>query len=166
MSNNDDSRFEMVMTIGSHTFSARGSREVVMDALGQFKELVSATEIDDTSGGGSSADADQLRNTQDKSKGKTSKAQPIGAFMKREWGSQKAMVTGVAVWAKRHDKKESSKPSDLKTYVRRTSIKVPGNISQVVKNAEKEGWLHGEGGGQYSVTGPGESMVDATPSKS
>jgi hypothetical protein len=159
--NNSD--FQLSITIGDASFQATGEAELVMQALAEFKTLAETatplkrqrsakekTSADDTSDGGDGA-------------GDTS--QPLPVFVKRNWPSQSAKATAIVMWARDNDNKASLAPSEVEDYWRKTPGKVPTNPPAVCKGGQKQGWLHNEGKGHYSLTGHGEDMVKATPTQ-
>jgi hypothetical protein len=157
----DTNGFELNITVGDSSFQASGEADLVMKALAEFKTLVADTpapkrkpvEKAPPPGGGQGTGAGGA--------GSGEKV-PIAIFLRRSWPNQAAQATAIFAWAKRFDGKEKLKPGEMEAYWKKVAKK-PGNPTAVCQRAEKEGWLSAEGGGYYSITGHGETMVENTP---
>jgi hypothetical protein len=148
---------DLNISVGDSAFHAQGEADVVMKALAEFKALVEAAPKTKR----------QVASSEEKQDGKddggaSGTDQPLSVFVKRSWPGQAEKATAIVMWAKHHENKDALKPSEIEDYWRKTPGKVPANMTAACKAAEKQGWLHNEGGGRYSITGHGEEMVNGT----
>jgi hypothetical protein len=124
-----------------------------MKAFSEFRALLSSDGV----GRKASSGAKGLGKSKDGAK--SEEKVPLAGFMKHSWDSQPARATAIITWAKRFDGKSSLKPGEMATYWKKSGPKKPANPSQVCIDAEKKGWIESVGG-NYSVVGHGEQMVD------
>jgi hypothetical protein len=149
---------EVSVRFGDATFTASGPADLVMRALGDFREMVAATPPKPER----RAKGDELKVDSDSAE-VPSIDKPLATFVRRNWSNQAAKATAIVLWARERDEKAALKPSEVESYWRKTSGSAVKNPSQVCADAVKKGWLHNEGNGTYSVTQPGVDAVTATP---
>ncbi|MBS1895557.1 MAG: hypothetical protein JST59_30015 [Actinobacteria bacterium] len=157
--------FELAVTFGDASFSARGNTSTVLDAYADFKDLLQvrtgaprkpAAERDD----------EPDRSGADKAPMDDVKA-PTNLPLKPYLGQfglpgNKEKATAVLAWSAESGAEVALTIDEVESLMKKGGFKAPANLGRDLRQAESEGWIDSSGPGRsskFSINGYGEGVL-------
>lgn len=152
---------DLSISLGNASFQANGAAEVVMQALAEFRELVSSAPPpppprEYETAQDSDANAPVPSPPQDSEASNV----PLPKFLESDpIKGNPAIATAIVVWAADHEGKASLTKREIEGYWKGTKLKVPANTARDIGVAVKAGWLLKGEGNTYSASGYGREAI-------
>lgn len=155
VSEDNGTNLSLSITLGGASFEAAGPANLVMQVLEEFKTLVSTAPAMAGAAPAGAANPGTATGPQTSAASKI----PLPQFLSSKAISGNAKIaTAIVAWAADHENKSSLSASEIKSYWKNTTVKVPGNLTRDIDSAKKQGWLTAEGR-TYVVTGFGRTAI-------